>query len=51
MLTNVGLISNFSVVTNNTMLFANTYYNLYGPNHVLINFSRCDLLPFGNHRT
>jgi hypothetical protein len=27
------------------------YYTLYGPNHFLINFPRCDLLPFGNHKT
>jgi hypothetical protein len=36
---------------NNTMLFGNTYYTLYGPSHFLVNFPRCDLLPFGNHKT
>jgi len=51
MLTNARLVSNFSMVTNNTMLFGNTYYTLYGPNHFLINFHGCDLLPFGNHIT
>ncbi len=33
------------------MLFGNTYYTLYGPNHFLVSFPRCDLLPFGNHKT
>jgi len=48
MLINIGLVS---MVTNNTMLFSNTYYTLYDPNHFLVNFPRCDLLPFGNHIT
>ncbi len=34
-LTNTGLISNFSIVNNNTILFGNTYYTMYGPNHFL----------------
>jgi hypothetical protein len=49
--TSIKLISNFSIVTNNTMLFGNTYYGLYGPNHFLVNFPRCDLFPFGNNKT
>jgi hypothetical protein len=48
-LTSIGLVSNFLIVTNNIMLFGNTYCTLYDPNHFLINFPRCDLFPFGNH--
>jgi hypothetical protein len=42
-LTNTWLFLNFSIVTNNTVLFGNTYYTMYGPNHFLVNFPRCDL--------
>jgi hypothetical protein len=48
---NIGLVSNFLMVTNNTMLFGNTYCTMSGPNHFLVNFLRCDLLPFENHKT
>ncbi len=50
-LTSTRLVSNYSMVTNNTMLFSNTNYIMYGPNHFLVNFPRCKLLPFGNHKT
>jgi hypothetical protein len=42
-LTNTWLVVNFSIVINSTMLFSNTYCILYGPNHFLVNFPRCDL--------
>jgi hypothetical protein len=48
---NIGLVSNFSIVTNNIVLFGNTYCTLYGPNHFLINFHDCDIFSFGNHIT
>jgi hypothetical protein len=41
----------FSIVTNNIILFGNIYYTLHGSNHFLVNFPKCDLLPFGNHIT
>ncbi len=47
----IGLVSNFSIVTNNIALFGNIYYTLYGPNHFLVNFHNCDIFPFGNHKT
>jgi hypothetical protein len=50
-LTNARLGSKLVNVTSNTILLNNTYFILYGPNHFLANFPRCDLLPFGNHRT
>jgi hypothetical protein len=32
----IRLVSNFLIITNNTMLFSNTYSTLYGPNHFLV---------------
>ncbi len=49
--TDMGLGSMLVNITSNTILLGNTYFTLYNPNHFLVNFPRCDLLPFGNHRT
>jgi hypothetical protein len=38
-------------VTNKIILLANMYCTLYGPKHFLMNFPKCDLLPFRNHIT
>jgi hypothetical protein len=39
-----------SVTINNIILLGNMYYILYGLYHFLMNFPKCDLLSFGNHR-
>ncbi len=38
-------------VTSNIIFLGNTYFILYNSNHFLVNFLRCDLLPFGNYKT
>jgi hypothetical protein len=50
-LTTTRLGSKFMNVTNSIVLLRNTYYILCSPNHFLMNFPRCDLFPFGNHKT
>jgi hypothetical protein len=50
-LTNTWLGSKLVSVANKIILLGSTYCTLYNPNHFLVNFPKCDLLPFGNHKT
>ncbi len=47
--TTIRLGSKLISVTSNIILLHNTYCILYGQNHFLVNFPKCDLFHFGSH--
>jgi hypothetical protein len=49
--TNTWLGSILMSFNSNIALLSNIYCILFSPNHFLVNFPRCDLFPFGNHKT
>jgi len=49
--TTIRLSSKLISVTSNIILLHNMYCILYGQNHFLVNFPKCDLFHFGNHIT
>jgi hypothetical protein len=51
MFTKMRFNSNLLMLISSIILMGRQYYNLYEPNHHLLNFLACSFLPFGNQKT